>query len=172
MYFEVKKKVNFSLWMGRYPDGPSIKFSLDGIVHLRDIKLQGNAVKGARHVLSFDGGMESDPRMRVARELFIGAFNVPKYHPKSTAVVDHTLNFTADGDCIVFKNYQIFREAVSKDHSKIDLYEIGPRFIMKISCILDGVMGGEVLYRAAVYKKVLKKSKHDPRKDQTFEAPG
>lgn len=84
---------------------------------------------------------------------------MPKYHPKSTAVVDHTLNFIAEGDTISFKNYQIFREAISKQESKIDLYEIGPRFLMKTVCILDGVMGGEVLYRAPVVKNILKKSK-------------
>lgn len=50
----MKKKVNFYLWIGRYPEGPSIKFEIDGIVHVRDIKFQGNSVKGARHVLSFD----------------------------------------------------------------------------------------------------------------------
>jgi ribosome biogenesis protein BRX1 len=67
MYFEVKKKINFALWVGRYPEGPSVKFQLDGIVHLRDIKFQGNSVKGARHILSFDSQMESDPKMRIAK---------------------------------------------------------------------------------------------------------
>jgi len=28
MYFEVKRKVRFSLWIGRYPEGPSIKVDL------------------------------------------------------------------------------------------------------------------------------------------------
>lgn len=34
---------------------------------------------------------------------------------------------------------------------------------MNIGCILDGVMGGEVLYRAPVSKLVPKKSKLDKR---------
>lgn len=89
----MKKKVNFSLWIGRYPEGPSVKFALDGIVHTKDIKFQGNSVKGARHIISFDSGFDSDPKMRIAKQLLIGALNVPKYHPKSTAVIDHTLNF-------------------------------------------------------------------------------
>lgn len=59
--------MNFSLWLGRYPEGPSIKFGLDGIVHSRDIKFQGNSVKGARHILSFDSGMQTSPKMRIAR---------------------------------------------------------------------------------------------------------
>jgi hypothetical protein len=53
---------------------------------------------------------------------------------------------------------------VNKDKDKLDLFEIGPRFMMRINCILDGVMGGEVLYRAPVTKKILQKSKLDKRK--------
>jgi hypothetical protein len=84
---------------------------------------------------------------------------VPKYHPKSTAVVDHVLNFTCDGDQISFRNYQIFREAVNKEKDRLALYEIGPRFLMDVQVILDGVMGGEVLYRSAIVKKVARKNK-------------
>ncbi len=62
-----------------------------------------------------------------------------------------------------FRNYQIFREAVNKDKDKLDLYEIGPRFIMHVNCILDGAMGGEVLYRAPVTKMIPKKGKLDKR---------
>lgn len=39
------------------------------------------------------------------------------------------------------------------------MYEIGPRFLMDPQVILDGVMGGEVLYRSAIVKKVAKKNK-------------
>ncbi len=53
---------------------------------------------------------------------------------------------------------------MNKDKDKLDLFEIGPRFMMRINCILDGVMGGEVLYRAPVTKKILQKSKLDKRK--------
>lgn len=35
---------------------------------------------------------------------------------------------------------------------------------MKINCILDGVISGEVLYRAPVIKAVAKKGKFDKRK--------
>ena len=39
------------------------------------------------------------------------------------------------------------------------MYEIGPRFLMDVQVILDGVMGGEVLYRSEILKKVAKKNK-------------
>lgn len=34
---------------------------------------------------------------------------------------------------------------------------------MQVNCILDGVMGGEVLYRAPVTKMIPKKGKQDKR---------
>lgn len=37
--------------------------------------------------------------------------------------------------------------------------------MLNISCILEGVVCGEVLYRAAVVKKILKKAKFDKRKN-------
>ena len=162
MYFEVKRKVRYSLWVGKYPEGPSIKLDLDNIVSLKDIRFQGNSVKGARHILSFDAGFESG-KLALLKEVLIGMLNVPKHHPKSTGVIDHVLNFANEKDSVSFRNYQIFREAVNKDKDKLDLFEVGPRFIMNINCILDGVMGGEVLYRAPVTKLIPKKGKLDKR---------
>jgi ribosome biogenesis protein BRX1 len=54
LYFEVKKKINFSIWLGRYPEGPSVKLLVSGMVLTKDIKFQGNCVKGSRHILSFE----------------------------------------------------------------------------------------------------------------------
>ena len=130
----------------------------------RDVRFQGNSVKGSRHIVAFDEGMDSDGKHSVVKELLIGIFNVPKLHPKSTAVIDHILNFTTEKDNIGFRNYQIFREVINKEKEKVDLYEIGPRFLMRVNCILDGVISGEVLYRAPVVKHIMKKSKLDPRK--------
>lgn len=59
---------------------------------VKDVRFQGNSVKGARHILSFDGGFESG-KLSVLKELMIGIFNVPKFHPKSTGVIDNVLNF-------------------------------------------------------------------------------
>lgn len=109
MYFEVKRKIHFSLWVGRYPEGPSVKLDLSGICAIKDVRFQGNSVKGARHILSFDKGMEEAGKLQVLKQLLIGIFNVPKYHPKSTGVIDHVLNFTADKEQVSFRNYQIFR---------------------------------------------------------------
>ncbi len=44
--------------------------------------------------------------------------------------------------------------------------------MMQVQVILDGVVSGEVLYRAPVIKKVLKKSKHDPRKNKEVKEIG
>jgi ribosome biogenesis protein BRX1 len=163
MYFEVKRKVRYSVWLGRYPEGPSVKVDLSNIVTVKDVRFQGNSVKGARHVLSFDGGFTGG-KLGLLKELLIGIFNVPKHHPKSTGVVDSVLSFANEADTVSFRNYQVFREAVNKDKDQLDLYEIGPRFLMNVNCVLDGVMCGEVLYRAPVLKKIPKKGKMDKRK--------
>jgi ribosome biogenesis protein BRX1 len=54
LYFETKKRVKFSLWIGSYPYGPSFKFGIDDTVGSLDMKLQGNSLKNSRHILSFD----------------------------------------------------------------------------------------------------------------------
>lgn len=66
--------------------------------------------------------MEANGKIRLLKELLIGALNVPKYHPKSTAVIDHVLNFTEENDTVSFRNYQIFREVVNKEKDKLDLF--------------------------------------------------
>ena len=35
-----------------------MKVDLEDIVGVKDIRFQGNSVKGARHILSFDGGFQ------------------------------------------------------------------------------------------------------------------
>lgn len=50
----MRKKIKFCVWLGRYPDGPSVKLMISGMVLTKDVKFQGNNVKGARHILSFD----------------------------------------------------------------------------------------------------------------------
>jgi ribosome biogenesis protein BRX1 len=107
--------------LGRYPEGPSVKIDLENIVSTKDVRFQGNSVKGARNILSFDAGFESG-KLSLLKELLIGIFNVPKHHPKSTGVIDHVINFTNENNVVSFRNYQIFREAVNKDKDKIDLY--------------------------------------------------
>jgi ribosome biogenesis protein BRX1 len=54
------------MWVGSYPNGPSMRFSLDNIVSSSDMKLQGNALKSSRHVLSFDKTFSIDPVWKIA----------------------------------------------------------------------------------------------------------
>lgn len=99
------------MWVGSFPEGPTMKFSLDNIVSSSDMKLQGNALKSSRHILSFDKTFSVDPVWKVAEELLTSAFNVPLYHPKSKSVIDHVLSFSVDplSSTCYFKNYQIFQ---------------------------------------------------------------
>lgn len=55
------------MWVGSYPDGPSMKFQLENIVSSSDLKLQGNALKSSRHILSFDKTFSVDPVWKAAQ---------------------------------------------------------------------------------------------------------
>jgi hypothetical protein len=109
---------------------------------------------------------------KIAKELLSQAFNVPLYHPRSKSVLDHALSFTIEpkSNTLWFKNYQIFREVQNKEHSKTELYEIGPRFVLDPVCILEGVMKGEVLYRNQLLKKTDKKHRPNERKHKVKKA--
>ncbi len=141
-----------------------MKLSIQNPMLSRDIKFQGNSIRGARHILSFNSQMDGEPKMKLVKELITSAMNVPKMHPKSVGVIDHVINVAQEENEIHFRNYQIFRQPKNKDANHIELHEIGPRMIMTVSCILEGPFCGEVLYRAPVVKKIPKKTKMDRRR--------
>lgn len=168
------------MWVGSYPDGPSMKFQLENIVSSSDLKLQGNALKSSRHILSFDKTFSVDPVWKAAQEILSSVFNVPLYHPKSKSVIDHVLSFTVDPTAptptCFFKNYQIFQQTVNKVETSSELYEIGPRFVLSPQLILEGVFSGDVLFRdklVTVYTKKNTKSHRDHRHAKDIgEKPG
>lgn len=151
MYFECRKKRDLYLWVGRFPTGPTIKFLLENVHTNEELKMTGNCLKGSRPVLSFDGSFNEKSHWKLARELLIHTFNVPKYHPKSKPCVDHTYSFVISDERIWFRNYQIWTESWNKALENEELYEIGPRFVLNPICILDGVMNGLVLYKNPSY---------------------
>jgi len=67
LFFECRKKRDVYLWMGKAPNGPSVKFHVENstsnfcqkklilLVHTTDeLKMTGNCIKGSRPLLSFD----------------------------------------------------------------------------------------------------------------------
>lgn len=61
LYFEARKMKDLYLWAGSVAKGPSIKFLVQQIRPMRDLRLTGNCLLGSRPILSFDGGFGARP---------------------------------------------------------------------------------------------------------------
>ena len=155
LYFEHRKR-ELILWMFKSPEGPCVKFQVNNIHSLNEIKLMGNCIKYSRPILSFDNSFEKFPHLNLLKELFIQVFNSPKGHPKTKPFYDHEICFFNVKDQIFFRNYQILNEAKEKFtnddvEEKLNLLEIGPRFSLTLIRIFDGALGGKTLYKNIYY---------------------
>merc|ERR1712179_567934 len=104
--------------MGR---GPTVKFQVENVHTMSELKLTGNCLKGSRPLLSFDPNFSSktEPHLAVFKELFIQIFGIPNHHPKSQPFFDHVYTFAYVDEKIWFRNYQIVEESGA-------LAEVGP----------------------------------------------
>uniref|UniRef100_A0A8C5AKD7 Ribosome biogenesis protein BRX1 homolog n=1 Tax=Gadus morhua TaxID=8049 RepID=A0A8C5AKD7_GADMO len=82
LYFEAKKKQDLYMWMSNSPHGPSVKFLVQNIHTLAELKMTGNCLKGSRPLLSFDPKFDKEPHLALLKELFTQTFATPHYHPK------------------------------------------------------------------------------------------
>ena len=72
-----------------------------------ELRLTGNCLKGSRPFLSFDAGFDSQPHLRLLKEMFCQVFNVPRGHPKSQPFFDHVLGFYLVDNKIWVRHYQV-----------------------------------------------------------------
>jgi len=120
LFFDMKKKRDLYLWMASVPDGPTVKFLVENLHTMEQLKLTGNCLRGSRPILSFDKKFDDEPHWKLIKELFTQIFGTPKSHPKSQPFIDHVLTFTIIDNKVWLRNYQIVEENAS-------LAEIGPR---------------------------------------------
>lgn len=123
MMFEGRKKRDLYLWMSNVPSGPSVKFLVENVHTMEELKMTGNCLRGSRPVLSFDPVFTEKQHYILLKELLTQIFGVPKYHPKSQPFFDHVYSFTILDNRIWFRNFQI----LSEDGA---LAEVGPRFVL------------------------------------------
>jgi ribosome biogenesis protein BRX1 len=71
IYFEVRKHSDLFMWMSKTPNGPSVKFHLQNIHTMDELKMTGNCLKGSRPFLSFDKSFDDQPHMQLLKEMFI-----------------------------------------------------------------------------------------------------
>lgn len=130
---------------------------------MEELHFTGNCLKGSRPLLSFDATFDTEPHLKLIKELFLHTFGVPQGARKSKPFVDHVMGFTVADGKIWIRNYQINEtektgkeddeeekskpkhKGLNKD-TEINLVEIGPRFVLTPIIIQEGSFGGPIIY--------------------------
>uniref|UniRef100_A0A1B0DL96 Ribosome biogenesis protein BRX1 homolog n=1 Tax=Phlebotomus papatasi TaxID=29031 RepID=A0A1B0DL96_PHLPP len=108
--FEGRRKMDLYMWMANVPEGPSVKFFVENVHTMGELKMTGNCLRGSRPLLSFDPSFSQLPHLKLLRELLMQIFGVPNYHPKSQPFIDHVYTFAYLDKRIWFRNFQILSE--------------------------------------------------------------
>lgn len=143
IYFELRRRHDLYMWVSRVPSGPSVKFLVQNVHTMAELKLTGNCMKGSRPLLSFDKKFSMEPHWQLMKELLSQTFGSPLGHPKTKPFVDHVFSFSVCDDKIWFRNFQVIYDpdpdASDKDAKKTDpvLVEVGPRFVLTPMKILS-----------------------------------
>ncbi|OIW25823.1 Brix-domain-containing protein [Coniochaeta ligniaria NRRL 30616] len=195
-FFEARKGKDLYVWLSKVPNGPTVKMHLQNLHTTEELHFTGNCLKGSRPILSFDATFETQPHLKVIKELFLHTFGVPQGARKSKPFIDHVMAFTVADGKIWVRNYQISEvektekageeeEKSSKAKSKlglkdtdINLVEIGPRFVLTPIIIQEGSFGGPIIYENRQFvspnqvRSELRKSKagrHNARAEKQLE---
>ncbi|RFU79852.1 brix domain-containing 2 [Trichoderma arundinaceum] len=194
LFFEARKGKDLYVWLSKVPNGPTVKMHLQNLHTMEELHFTGNCLKGSRPILSFDAAFETQPHLRVIKELFHHTFGVPQGARKSKPFIDHVMGFSFVDGKIWIRNYQISEveqtkataddeeetsaqpEAGQSKNSDINLVEIGPRFVLTPLVIQEGSFGGPIIYenrefvspnqiRADIRRA--KAARHNARTEQT-----
>ncbi|XP_065155343.1 ribosome biogenesis protein BRX1 homolog [Atheta coriaria] len=142
--FEGRKRKDLYLWFSNVSSGPSVKFLVENIYTMAELKLTGNCLRGSRPLLSFDPTFADKPHYLLLKELLTQIFGVPNHHPKSQPFFDHVYTFTVLDNRIWFRNFQILNDEGA-------LAEVGPRFVLNPVKIFSGSFGGTALWENPFY---------------------
>lgn len=171
-FFEARKGKDLYVWMSKPPNGPTVKFHLQNLHTMEELHFTGNCLKGSRPILSFDASFESQPHLKLIKELLTQTFGVPKSARKAKPFVDHVMAFTVAGGKVWIRCYQINETEAGKQNAipeqgaasvqevadapsgkkgrttdtNLSLVEIGPRFVLTPIVIQEGSFGGPIIY--------------------------
>ncbi|XP_023328139.1 ribosome biogenesis protein BRX1 homolog [Eurytemora carolleeae] len=165
LLFEGRKGKDVYLWAANVARGPSVKFEVENIHTMAELKMTGNCLRASRPLLSFDQNFTKDAHWQVMKELFTQIFGVPNHHPKSQPFFDHVFTFCIVDDKIWFRNFQILEESGS-------LAEIGPRMVLNPIKVFDGSFSGQTIWENGRYitpnskRALLKKAKSRKYQDR------
>jgi len=145
LFFEGRKKQDLYMWMANIGEGPSVKFLVENMHTMDEMRMTGNCLKGSRPLLSFDPLFDKTPHHQLMKEMLVQMFGTPNFHPKSQPFIDHVMTFTLLDNRIWFRNFQIL------DEVKGELAEIGPRFALNPIKIFDGPFRGTPLWTSPTF---------------------
>ncbi|GAB7357250.1 hypothetical protein MBLNU459_g8229t1 [Dothideomycetes sp. NU459] len=170
-FFEARKGKDLYVWMSKPPNGPTVKMHLQNLHTMEELHFTGNCLKGSRPILSFDATFDSQPHLKLIKELLSHTFGVPKGARKTKPFVDHVMAFTVAGGKIWIRCYQINETEPGKQSAipeldgaaaseeadaptqkgrgtdtKLNLVEIGPRFVLTPIVIQESSFGGPIIY--------------------------
>ncbi|GMH12025.1 hypothetical protein Nepgr_013866 [Nepenthes gracilis] len=157
LFFECRKHKDLYLWMAKCPNGPSVKFLVNAVHTMEELKLTGNHLKGSRPILTFSTNFDKQPHWKLLKEMILQIFGTPKDQRKSKPYHDHVFVFSILDEHIWFRNYQIsvpHNESTKIDRGCLDkmtLTEVGPRFCLNPIKIFGGSFGGPTLYENPYY---------------------
>uniref|UniRef100_A0A182PB64 Ribosome biogenesis protein BRX1 homolog n=1 Tax=Anopheles epiroticus TaxID=199890 RepID=A0A182PB64_9DIPT len=149
MLFEGRRKRDLYMWLANASVGPSVKFLIENIHTMGEMKLTGNCLRGSRPLISFSEEFTKLPHLLVIKELLVQIFGVPNHHPKSQPFIDRVITFTYLDNRIWYRHFQI----LSEDGG---LTEVGPRFVMNPIKIFSGSFGGDPIWENATYQSPAK----------------
>mmetsp|Transcript_18169 Transcript_18169/g.23914 ORF Transcript_18169/g.23914 Transcript_18169/m.23914 type:complete len:362 (-) Transcript_18169:284-1369(-) len=156
LFLEARKRMDLYMWAARAPNGPSIKFLVNNVHTMDELRLTGNAMVGSRPFLSFDSKFNTAPHWQLIKAVLTITFCAPRGHPKSKPFVDRVMGFCIADGKIWVRNFQILDKADGAQIEKLaaksgeeltSLVEIGPRFVLTPIRIFAGSFGGATLYQ-------------------------
>eukprot|EP00698_Gefionella_okellyi_P017085 TRINITY_DN4950_c0_g1_i1.p1 TRINITY_DN4950_c0_g1~~TRINITY_DN4950_c0_g1_i1.p1 ORF type:complete len:381 (-),score=58.80 TRINITY_DN4950_c0_g1_i1:18-1109(-) len=150
LFLDCRKKKDLYMWLSKSPAGPSVKFLVQNVHTMDELKLTGNHLKGSRPMLVFDSHFDAEPHLGLLKDMFSQMFNTPRGHGKSKPFVDHVLSLSYIDNRIWFRNYQI----IDAEHNPKDqqLVEVGPRFVLDIVRIFAGSFCGATIFSNPLYQ--------------------
>ena len=147
MFFECRKKQDCYMWLAKTPSGPSIKFHVENVHTMAELKMTGNHLKFSRPSLHFAPAFDETAHRRLIKEALIQTFATPYRHFKSKPFYDHQMCFYWEDNRVWFRNYQVVHPAGKEVKTQgLTLSETGPRLCLHPIKIFAGAFGGAVLF--------------------------
>lgn len=192
LFFEARKGQDLYMWASKIPNGPTVKFHVQNLHTMDELQFAGNCMKGSRPVLSFDGAFDTEPELRLIKEMFTHIFGVPKGARGSKPFIDHVMGFSIIDGKVWIRNYQVLEVEVGKKKddedeataaasavasdakdTDVELLEIGPRFTLTPIIIQEGAFGGPIIYENPQFvspnqvRSELRRNRADQRNERT-----